>query len=599
MRDPYPELGKLSSIIFTSCFLLLWRLSAAAVAEDDVKCLRGLKDSLGDPQGKLASWDFTNTSLGSICQFVGVTCWNDRENRILKLELREMELTGPIPESLQYCGSAQNLDLSSNALSGPIPGQICSWLPYLVTLDLSLNGLSGPIPPGLVNCSFLNSLVLSNNKLSGAIPYELETLSRLTKFSVENNDLSGTIPTSFSRFEKADFSGNDGLCGKPLGKCGGLSKKNLAIIIAAGIFGAAGSLLLGLGLWWWFHLRAVRRKRGRADDSTWAEKLRAHKLAQVSLFQKPLVKVKLADLMAATNNFNEENVIISTRTGVTYKAVLPDGSALAIKRLSTCRLGEKQFRIEMNRLGQLRHPNLTPLLGYCLVEDEKLLVYKHMSNGTLSSLLHSGGPKLDWPTRFRIGLGAARGLAWLHHGSHPPFLHQNLCSSVILIDEDFDARIVDFGLARLMTNSESNESSFVNGDLGEFGYIAPEYPSTMMASLKGDVYAFGVVLLELVTGQKPMEVTGPEEGFKGNLVEWIGLLSSSDRLKDGVDKSLWGQDHDLEMMQFLKIALSCTVSRPKERWSMYQVYQSIKGMARDITDHDEEFPLLFYKQDNE
>ncbi|KAK4752733.1 hypothetical protein SAY87_021531 [Trapa incisa] len=602
----HPSLGQSecsSIIIFGLCFLLLVRLSsvAVAVAEDDVRCLQGLKASLGDPQEKLASWNFINTSVGSICQFVGVSCWNDRENRVLKLELRGMGLTGTIPDSLQYCRSAQNLDLSANALSGQIPSQVCSWLPYLVSLDLSMNELSGPIPPELGGCSFLNGITLSNNKLSGTIPYQLGSLSRLNQFAVANNDLSGAMPSFLSSYSKADFSGNDGLCGKPLGKCGGLSKKNLVIIVAAGVFGAAGSLLLAMGLWWWFHLRAVRRKR--ADDSTWAEKLRAHRLAQVSLFQKPLVKMKLADLMAATNGFSEENVIISTRTGISYKAVLPDGSALAIKRLSMCRMGEKQFRVEMNRLGQLRHPNLTPLLGYCLVEDEKLLVYKHMSNGTLHSLLHSSAHnRMDWLTRLRIGLGAARGLAWLHHGSNPPILHQNLCSSVIFIDEDFDARIVDFGLSRLLTTAESNDSSssFINGDQGEFGYIAPEYPSTMMTSLKGDVYAFGVVLLELVTGQKPVEVTGPEEGlFKGNLVEWMGFLSSTDRLKDGIDKSLWGQGYDSEIMQFLKIACSCTVSRPKERWSMYKVYQSLKDMARDITDHDDEFPMLFHKQESE
>ncbi|KDP45434.1 hypothetical protein JCGZ_09683 [Jatropha curcas] len=596
---PFNNLLKIASLITVLLFSL-------AIGEDDVRCLRGVHSSLSDPQGKLSSWNFANTSNGFLCNFVGVTCWNDQENRIIGLELRDMKLSGQFPESLKECKSLQNLDLSSNALSGTIPTQICTWLPFLVTLDLSNNEISGSIPPDLGNCTFLNNLILSNNSLTGPIPYQFSSLGRLKKFSVADNDLTGTIPSFFSNFDSGDFDGNDGLCGKPLGSCGGLSKKNLAIIVAAGIFGAAASLLLGFGVWWWYHLRYSRRRKrgygiGRGDDSSWSEKLRAYKLVQVSLFQKPLVKVKLADLMAATNNFTPENIIISTGTGVTYKAVLPDGSALAIKRLSTCKVGEKQFRSEMSRLGELRHPNLTPLLGFCVVEDEKLLVYKHMSNGTLYALLHGTGTLLDWPTRFRIGLGAARGLAWLHHGCHPPFLHQSICSNVILVDEDFDARIMDFGLARLMTSSDSNESSYVNGDLGEFGYVAPEYSSTMVASLKGDVYGFGVVLLELVTGQKPLDISTAEEGFKGNLVDWVNYLSSSGRIKDAIDKTLCGKGNDEEILQFLKIALNCVVARPKDRWSMYRVYQSLKGTGNDLgfPEQDDEFPLIFGKQDDE
>ncbi|KAA8548036.1 hypothetical protein F0562_004703 [Nyssa sinensis] len=305
-----------------------------AAEEDDVKCLQGVQSSLSDPQGKLSAWTFQNASAGFLCHFVGVTCWNDQQNRLISLELGEMQLTGEIPDSLQYCHVLQSLDLSSNNLSGSIPTEIY-------------------------------------NKLSGSIPYELSSLGRLKKFSVAHNDLSGTIPSFLGAFDSSDFVGNSGLCGGPLGKCGGLSKKNLAIIIAG-------------------------------------------------------------------------------RTGTTYKAVLPDGSALAIERLNTCQLSEKQFRLEMNRLGQLRHPNLVPLLGFCVVVEEKLLVYKHLSNGTLYSLLNANPTVLDWPTRFRIGLGAARGLAWLHHGCQPPILHQYISSNVILLDEDFDARIMDFGLARLM-----------------------------------------------------------------------------------------------------------------------------------------------------
>ncbi|KAF5479518.1 hypothetical protein F2P56_000330 [Juglans regia] len=586
------------AILPIALFLACCASKAQVVELDDFKCLEGLRNSLDDPLGKLSSWSFNNRSAGFICKFVGVTCWNDQENRILGLQLRDMKLSGTVPESLKYCGNMQTLDLSNNDLNGTIPKETCTWLPFLVTLDLSNNGLSGPIPPELANCTFLNSLMMSDNKLSGTIPYGLSSLPRLKKFSVANNDLTGRVPSYFDTLDEADFTGNEGLCGEPLGKCGGLNKKNLAIIIAAGVFGAAGSLLLGFGVWWWFHLRLskrTRRRYGFGRDDDWAKRLRAHKLVQVSLFQKPLVKVKLADLMAATNNFSPENISITTRTGTTYKAVLPDGSALAIKRLSTCKLGEKQFRLEMNRLGQFKHPNLAPLLGFCVVEEEKLLVYKHMSNGSLYSLLHGSGDALDWPSRFRIGLGAARGLAWLHHGCHPPILHLNICSNVILIDEDFDARIMDFGLARLMTTAHSIESSFANGDLGELGYVAPEYPSTLVASLKGDAYGFGVVLLELVTGQKPLDVRTAEEGFKGNLVDWVNQLSTSGQTKNAIDMALCGKGHDEEILQFLKIACNCVVSRPKDRWSMYQVYQSLKSMSGDhgFSEQDDEFPLIF------
>lgn len=590
-------------------------ISFCSAMEDDMMCLEGVRKSLSDPLGKLRSWTFTNDSVASICKLAGVSCWNEKENRLISIQLQNMDLSGGLPESLKFCRSLQTLDFSNNHLSGLIPPQICTWLPYLVTLDLSNNRLSGSIPPEIVNCKFLNTLILDGNRLSGAIPYELGRLERLKTFSVANNDLTGTVPSDLSGFEKDGFDGNSGLCGKPLGKCGGLSGKSLGIIIAAGAIGAAVSLIIGFGLWWWFFVRASRKRRGfggasgggdgKDIDGGWVGLLRAHKLVQVSLFQKPIVKVRLSDLLVATNNFDRQNIVISTRTGVSYKAVLPDGSALAIKRLNACKLGEKQFRSEMNRLGQLRHPNLVPLLGFCIVEEEKLLVYKHMYNGTLYSQLNGSGNAnsqygfLDWSTRLKIGVGAARGLAWLHHSCQPPYMHQNISSNVILLDYDFEARITDFGLARLVGSGDSNDSSFVNGNLGEFGYVAPEYSSTMVASLKGDVYGFGVVLLELVTGQKPLEVNNPGEGFKGNLVDWVNQLSSAGRSVDAIDNALSGKGDDDEILHFMKVACSCVVSRPKDRPSMYQVYESLKTVAEKhgFSEHYDEFPLIFGKQD--
>ncbi|CAL0321768.1 unnamed protein product [Lupinus luteus] len=561
--------------LFVLSLITFWVLFVSSQEEEDtVRCLIGIKNTLHDPKNRLSSWQFKNRTVGFICDFVGVSCWNQRENRVLRLDFRNMGLSGGIPDSLKYCGkSLQSLNFGSNSLTSEIPSEMCNWMPFLVSLDLSGNKLSGNIPPTIDQCFYLNVLMLENNDLSGSIPSEFDDLIRLKKFSVANNRLSGAIPALFDDFDKGGFDGNVGLCGGPLGsKCGGLSKKNLAIIVAAGVFGAVACLLLGFGFWWWYHLRLRwRRKRGcrvgdndggGGGDENWAASLRGFKFVQVSLFQQPIVKVKLRDLMAATNNFSDESVLISTRMGTTYKAILRDGSMLAVKRLDTCKIGKKQFRMEMNRLGQVRHPNLAPLLGFCVVEEEKLLVYKHMPNGTLYSMLHNNGGGLDWLMRFRIGLGIARGLAWLHHGCRPPIIHRNICSNVILVDDDFDARLMDFGLDRHIKLDYND--SFVNRDLGELGYIAPEYPSTLVASLKGDVYGFGVLLLELVTGRKPIDVSNGKEEFWGNLVDWVNMHSSSGRIKDCFDKAISESGHDEEILQFLNVALNCVVSRPND-----------------------------------
>ncbi|KAF9624698.1 hypothetical protein IFM89_012991 [Coptis chinensis] len=181
----------------TSLYLLFFTISSlffftvVVSIEDDIRCLRGVKDSLKDPLSVLlSSWNFGNTTAGFLCKFVGVSCWNDQEYRLIALELRSFELGGEVPASLQFCQSLQTLDLSDNALSGSIPSQLCEWLPFLVRIDLSKNQFTGSIPVELVNCKFLNSLSLGGNRLSGSIPYQLARLDRLKMLSVANNDLS-------------------------------------------------------------------------------------------------------------------------------------------------------------------------------------------------------------------------------------------------------------------------------------------------------------------------------------------------------------------------------------------------------------------------
>lgn len=607
---------------YASALVLLSILlpTLSTTPEDDLRCLRELKQTVGDPNGKI-SWNFSNKTVGFICDLTGVQCWNPQENRILSLSLSSISLTGPIPSALRFCSGVTTLDLSGNSFTGPIPSEFCEWMPYLVHLDLSQNSLSNSIPPELSNCRFLNSLDLSSNSLSGQIPVSLSRLDRLKQLDLSHNDLSGEIPPSLaSSFPSSSvFEFNDDLCGRPVSShCGSRSHTGLIIIILAGVFGAVASLVLAY-IVWRCYFAAEKKKAGDSaeEGGNWAARLRAshNRMVPVSLFQKPIVKVKLTDLLAATRDFNREYIVIagSERVGTAFKAVLSDGSALTVKRLNCCSLGEKHFRAEMGRISQLRHPNLVPLLGFCVVEDERFLIYKHMPDGPLSSHLRSFANGLKWLERLFIGVGAAHGLACLHHGFPTPFLHQAITSNAILLDEDWEARITDFGLPRLVSSSladagglrSAGVSPFLNGDFGEFGYIPPEYASNPIATTKGDVYAFGVVLLELVTGQKPTEVysdfTG--EGFKGNLVDWIHQLAAAGQLPQSVDRRIRDEENDGEILQFLKIAVNCVAYRPKERPSMYRVYQSLKILGNKYNNNSseqfEEFPLVYGKDDSD
>ncbi|KAJ3696892.1 hypothetical protein LUZ61_000597 [Rhynchospora tenuis] len=226
---------------------LITATSAANVTnkEDDVNCLKRVRESLGDPANHLASWDFSNLTVGSICSFAGVSCWKPDENRVFALNLPSMSLTGSIPSSLQYCLSLASLDLSGNNLSGSIPLALCNWLPYLTYLDLSSNNLNGPIPSEFSNCQYLNTLKLASNSLSGKIPDSLTQLRRLESVDFSSNRLSGSIPAKFSSFNASDFGNNPSLCGSPLPHCRGLSRRTrLAIVIASSAFGATATVSL-------------------------------------------------------------------------------------------------------------------------------------------------------------------------------------------------------------------------------------------------------------------------------------------------------------------------------------------------------------------
>uniref|UniRef100_A0A0E0HEG9 Protein kinase domain-containing protein n=1 Tax=Oryza nivara TaxID=4536 RepID=A0A0E0HEG9_ORYNI len=439
------------------------------------------------------------------------------------------------------------------------PGYICKftgvecWHPdenRVLSLRLGNLGLQGPFPAGLQNCT--------------------------------KNRLSGPIPNNLNKFPSSNFAGNQGLCGLPLDGCQASAKsKNNAAIIGA-VVGVVVVIIIGVIIVF-FCLRKLPAKKPKdEEENKWAKSIKGTKTIKVSMFENPVSKMKLSDLMKATNEFCKENIIGTGRTGTMYRAVLPDGSFLAVKRLQDSQHSETQFTSEMKTLGQVRHRNLVPLLGFCIAKRERLLVYKHMPKGSLYDQLNQEEGKdckMDWTLRLRIGIGAAKGLAYLHHTCNPRVLHRNISSKCILLDEDYEPKISDFGLARLMNPIDTHLSTFVNGEFGDLGYVAPEYARTLVATPKGDVYSFGVVLLELITGERPTHVSTAPENFRGSLVEWITYLSNNALLQDAVDKSLIGKGSDGELMQFLKVACSCTISTPKERPTMFEVYQLLRAIG--------------------
>lgn len=580
------ELKSRSVVGVSVCLLLCFSLSYGT--KEDLACLKSIKDSLEDPFNYLnSSWNFNNDTEGFICKFTGVECWHPDENKVLNLRLTDMGLKGQFPRGIRNCSSMTGLDLSSNKLYGPLPDDISKLVGFLTSLDLSSNNFSGSIPSNLANCTYLNSLKLDHNRFSGQIPPQLGQLGRLKSFSVANNLLSGTIPTFVNLTLSADsVTNNQGLCGDPLDACKGTSNgPHTGVIAGAAIGGVTfAALVVGIGMFFYFRRMSMRKKKDDdPEGNKWAKSLTGIKGIKVSLFEKSITKMRLSDLMKATNSFSKNNIIGSGRTGTMYKALLEDGTSLMVKRLQDSQRSEKEFVAEMATLGSVKNRNLVPLLGFCMAKKERLLVYKRMPNGSLYDLLHPAddtGKSVDWPRRLKIAIGAARGFAWLHHNCNPRIIHRNISSKCILLDDDFEPKISDFGLARLMNPIDTHLSTFVNGEFGDLGYVAPEYARTLVATPKGDVYSFGTVLLELVTGERPTNVAKAPETFKGNLVEWIAQLSSSGQLQDAIDKCLVGKGVDNELFQFLKVACNCVLPTiPKERPTMFEVYQFLRAIG--------------------
>ncbi|GKC49001.1 probably inactive leucine-rich repeat receptor-like protein kinase [Tanacetum coccineum] len=277
--------------------------------------------------------------------------------------------------------------------------------------------------------------------------------------------------------------------------------------------------------------------------------------------EKFICRMSLEDLKMATNNFDNKKVIGYGNMGLMYKAMFPNGLMLAVKRLHKFESFEKEFLLEIEILGRLRHTNLVPLLSFCYETEKKFLVYKYMCNGTLHQWLHFKpqveGKKMGWTLRFKIAIGIARGLAWLHHNNVLRVAHLNISSKCILLDDKFEPKISNFGNSDILMNTSGIPSSVCN-------FVVPD---SGPSPYKEDVYSFGILLLELITDTEPST--------------WINFPNHyvcSGEL-NVIDLCLMGQGFTDEINETLRVAEKCVQARTDGATSMLQVYQAMRAIG--------------------
>ncbi|KAB5544950.1 hypothetical protein DKX38_013062 [Salix brachista] len=289
----------------------------------------------------------------------------------------------------------------------------------------------------------------------------------------------------------------------------------------------------------------------------------------------------LKEMEEATCSFSEENLVGKGGFGRVYRGILRSGEVVAIKKMDLPTFkeaeGEREFRVEVDILSGLEHPNLVSLIGYCADGKHRFLVYEYLQNGNLQDHLNGfGKAKLDWPSRLKVALGAARGLAYLHSSSAIgiPIVHRDFKSTNILLNENFEAKISDFGLAKLMP--EGQETFVTARVLGTFGYFDPEYTSTGKLTLQSDVYAFGVVLLELLTGRRAVDLNqGPSDQ---NLVLQVRhILNDRKKLHKVIDPEIGRSSYTLESIaMFANLASRCVRIESSKRPSMVECVKELQ-----------------------
>ncbi|CAN1134970.1 Leucine-rich repeat receptor-like protein kinase PXC1 [Linum perenne] len=554
-------------------------------------------------------------------------------DQIRFLDLHDNRLNGTL--SLSNCSNLKHLYLSGNDFSGEIPPQISS-LHRMLRLDLSDNNIHGQIPPGLANLTKLLTLRLQNNELSGQIPDLSVSIPSLKELNLSNNELYGRLPGYMGKkFGYRSFTGNQGLCGfSPFPICSkfipgpgdvtvpsnpssmmpqspivesrssqpprhrGLSTGAMVAIIIAicviflvvasftvayccggdrgGGGGGGRSSKVGSETG-----SAGKRRRSGSSNVVGADSDGTNATDRSKLvFYDRKNQFELEDLLRASAEMLGKGSL-----GTVYRAVLDDGCTVAVKRLKDANpCARKEFEQYMEVIGKLKHPNIVKFRAYYYAKEEKLLVYDYLPNGSLHWLLHGNrGPgriPLDWTTRISLVLGAARGLAKIHeeYGS-ARIPHGNVKSSNVLLDKNGVACIADFGLSLLLNP--------VHAIARIGGYRAPEQVEMKRLSQKADVYSFGVLLLEVLTGQAPSQhqqqylspARGQEEEDQAavDLPKWVRSVVKEEWTAEVFDQELLRYKNiEEELVSMLHVALACVAPGPEKRPEMRDVVRMIE-----------------------
>lgn len=515
------------------------------------------------------------------------------------LDLSKNRLNGSIPSEIGGAVTLRELRLDNNSLAGEIPIQIgkCS---SLTSLILSHNNLQGKIPPSLANLSNLQVVDFSLNNLTGTLPKQLSNLLHIVSFNISHNHLEGELPAGgfFNTISPTSVFGNPSLCGAAVNRScptvlpkpivlnpnsssnasgpgpfsSNLRHKKIILSISALIaIGAAAVITLGVITVTVLNLRVRSSTSNSAAVLTLShgDEDFSHSPTTDANSGKLVMFSGDPDFSASTHALlNKDCELGRGGFGAVYRTVLRDGRPVAIKKLTVSSLVKSQddFEREVKKLGKIRHRNLVALEGYYWTPSLQLLIHEFVSGGSLYKHLHesSAANFLSWQERFNIILGTAKSLAHLHQLN---IIHYNMKSSNVLIDSSGEPKVGDFGLAKLLPMLDRYVlSSKIQSALG---YMAPEFAHrTVKITEKCDVYGFGVLVLEVVTGRRPVEYMEDDVVVLCDMVR--GALEEG-RVEECVDGRLTGEFPAEEAVPVMKLGLICTSQVPSNRPDMGEV----------------------------